>query len=221
MKDLFEDVQRIRKYYADLDRQLARDGKHIFITGSKDATGVFLANSVDIFVDIITAGIMRQRKTRELSDLEGLKIMDAGCGDSRSLAIGSLFGFDCYGLDLEEYLISVSRDASETLYQQRIIPSQFKVAQGNYLADQSYRQLGIDFQDVDYFLHRLNSLTVFDLIAKFAEQSKQGANLVLIGGPGVIEFREDALQNGLSFSRVYVAREETRVQNCYVFLSKH
>ena len=230
MMDLFDSIQGIRRYYEVLSEAMSKDGKHIFETSldqsegrdlKKTEKGVFAANTVDTFVDIIVNGIMEHQKTLDLGNLENLKLLDAGCGDSRSLAIGTKFSFDCYGLDLSQYLINISQKASSELYQRGVIPKMFKVTKGSYNSDDDYRPLGISFADIDYFVHSINSLSCFDLIKKFANEAKDDAKLILLGGPGLIELKENVKENDLSMSKLYRSKEKIGIQGHYVFLNKN
>ena len=230
MKDLYHSIQEIGEYYQKVEQAMSRDRKRIFSTsiyqnqnGDSEGTerGVFAANTVDVFVDIILRGIMEQQKTSDLGGLEKFKLMDAGCGDSRSLAVGTLFHLDCYGLDLSQYLIDVSKRASTELHDKLIIPKEFKVTKGSYNSDESYKNLGISFPDIDFFLHSINSLSVFDLLKKFTDKAKDSAKLILLGGPGLIEFKNVAEEYGLSMSQLYSSKKSGGIQSCYAFLYKN
>ena len=109
MDDLFNSIQRIKDYYKEVDQRIIEEkGKNIFSVEGEKTNGVYAPNSIDVFVDIITRGIMEHENSRSTTSLENLSILDAGCGDSRSLAVASIFNMNAYGLDLDDYLVKIS-----------------------------------------------------------------------------------------------------------------
>ncbi len=223
MDDLYACIEKTKEYYAQVEKECSAARRRIFQTSSakskKREKGVFLANSIDVFVDIIAGGIMGQRNTLKLEEINGLKLFGAGCGDSRELAIGSLFLLDCYGADLDKKLIEISKNASSALKEQKVIPKRFKVTEGSFNDDSTYAKLKVRFDQIDYFLHSINSESVFPLITKFSEQAKAGANMILLGGPGVVEMINPE-EYGLRMSRLYQAQCKRSLQQSYVFLEK-
>lgn len=228
MNDLYETIQQIKEYYKEISRIIAGERGEVvptFLETEENGRlvtreGWFAPNTVDVFVDIILNGVMDQLSTSDIGGLENLKLFNASCGDSRALAVGTLLGFDCYGLDSDDQLIEISRRASRELYVAGIIPSEFRVGVGSYLSDEAYRGLGISFSDIDYIIHSINSSTVTDLIEKFANEAKDGAQLILLGSPLVNSFGEEAREHDLLTSKLYRSQEEWDIQGHYFFSVK-
>ena len=217
MHKLKQYIARIKEYYEGLESDMIQDRRNHYVTRGDGQSGVFRPNSVDLFRDIMMNIALRRGN---VNALEGLVFLDAGCGDSRSLAVASRFGFDSYGLDLEDYLVETSRRACRDLQTIGAIKNPFRVAKGDYLNDESYAALGIGFSDVDYFVHSLNTLTVFDLIKRFAEDAKTGSDLILTGSPGILLFQEEAIEHGLDMSPIYHGGTGEDIQRHYAFLTK-
>lgn len=216
MADLFFKIEEIKEYYKELEKNM----KHGFKTKLNGENGIFRANYVSTFVDIIVNGIMKDLDTSNIGDLQNLKFLDAGCGDSRSLAVASLFGFDAYGIDLDENLIKTSEKASNDLYGNKIIPLKFKVVKGSFNHDRPYKKLGISMNDLDYILHSINSMSLFDYMDKFSKEAKSKAKLILLGGPFISEFKSDIDKyDNLSMSEVHDPIEDSGIQGNYAFIT--
>lgn len=219
--ELFEQLNAVIAYFNDLEKTIIEDkGSHTFKTEGHGQTGVYQPNPTETYIEIILNGILGQRNSHSLATLEGLNILSAGSGDGRAMAVATALGMQAYGIELDDYLKKISDRAANELVIKKLIDREYLSASGDFVSESSYQNLGIPFNSLDYIVHSINSMSVFQLMDKFATEGKEGASLILLGGFGLSDFKDEAEQRNLNFSRIYKVKEKLGTQGTYVFMTK-
>ena len=218
-KDVFlNKLLKIHQYYQSVSSHMK---EYAFPTSFKDEKGVFIPNDLIVFYDLVVNGIIQISEFSSQFNPKDRKVLGAGSGDGRELAVASLFGFLAYGIELDKGLVDISNKACQDLYKKKIIKEKFNVVQGTFNKDEPYGELGINFSDLDYIIHSMNNTDSFtNLLKKFSEESKDNAKLFLLAEPiTIVNLKKKVEKYNLSISKPYPTRARTGLQRDYAIIS--
>ncbi len=95
--------------------------------------------------------------------------LDAGSGDGRIVALASYeYGFKAFGVEHDKYLASYSR---KKLKEAPFDFNSYKIIQGDFLSDDTYKKAGLDFTDFNIICNYENN--AFSLLEKISRVDGQ------------------------------------------------
>lgn len=134
--------------------------------------GLFVFSRIDIVFNVLT-NLLDQKIIQKKQ-----KFLECGSGDGRIVALGSILGFESYGLELSNDMNEIAIKNIEKLREDGVFEILPIVKQGDFLKSESYSKLDCPIANIDIFF---NYYTNTELLANIVtKHAKIGAILISV-----------------------------------------